>query len=292
MLNKQFSNIYSSDSANGAYNISSGSSDAGSRFSIILHSDPLQIPKEAKSCILFVPTATFWWTMLNIVTGVNDTFSFSILSGVNAGTYTVTIPQGIYALTSLANAINLQLLNVYPALPSNPITFSADNSTQRVVFVFNIANVQVDFTIEHKMRDMLGFYGLGSLEFPTNLVTQNYVPDPVAYPTGSFVNQAVYANQIAKFNVIDSLLINSPQLGSSGIATNGNNYYSICNPTITVPVGQQNVFTTTLPAIVNADNLIGKTISNLDFTLTDQRGRPVNTNGEVYSFMVTYQYTL
>ena len=106
------------------------------------------------------------------------------------------------------------------------------------------------------------------------------------------MNQAVYANQIANFNVIDSLLINSSQLGASGIATNGNNYYSICNPTITVRVGQQNVYTTTLPAIVDASHLIGKTISNLDFSLTDQRGRPVNTNGEVYSFMVTYQYTL
>ncbi len=291
-MNKQFSIIFSSDPANGASNISTGPSDAGSKFSVKLNSNPIQIPQQAKSCTLYVPTATFWWTMLNIVTGVNDTFSFAFLSGPNAGTYTVTVPQGIYNLTALASAINLQLLNVYPALPASPITFTADQSTQRVIVIFNLAFIQIDFSIANNMRDMLGFYGTASLEFPQNLVAQDFVPDPIAYPGGSFVNQAAYANQVANFNVIDSLLINSPQFGSSGIATNGNNYYSICNPTITVPVGQQNVFTTTLPAIVNADHLIGKTISNLDFSLTDQSGRPVNTNGERWSFTINFNYYL
>lgn len=292
-MNKQFSIIFSSDPLNGAANISAGPNDAGSRFSVTLRSNPIQIPVKAKSCTLFVPTATFWWTMLNIVTGVNDTFAFIFKSGPNAGIQKqVSVPQGIYNLTSLSSAINLQLLNVYPTLPSNPITFTADQSTQRVILVFNFDFIQVDFTVAHNMQKMLGFYGTTSLEFPQNLTLQDFVPDPNVYPGGSFVNQAVYANQVANFNTIDSLLINSSQLGATGIATNGNNYYSICNPSITVPVGQQNVYTTTLPPIVNADHLIGKTISNIDMSLTDQDGRPVNTNGESWSVMVTFNYVI
>ena len=288
---KQFSIIFSSDPASGAQNVSSGPNNAGSIFSVQLDQNPIHIPKEAKSCTLFCPTATFWWTILNIVTGVNDGFQFAILAGPNAGTYTVTVPQGIYNLTSLAGAINIQLLNVYPALPANPITFTADQSTQRVILVFNIDNVQVNFRISNSMRNILGFYGTGSLEFPTNLVIQDYVPDPATYPTGSFVNQAIYANQVANFNTINSLLINSPQLGPTGIATNGVGRNTICNPSITVAVGQQNVFTPILPPYVNADHLIGKTTSNLKFSLTDQNGNAVNTNGETWSVTVTFVIT-
>ena len=210
-MNKQFSIIFSSDPGSGAQNISNEPNNAGSIFSVQLNQNAIHIPKEVKGCMIFCPTATFWWTILNIVTGVNDTFSFSILTGPNAGTYTISIPQGIYNLTSLANAINIQLLNVYPSLPASPISFNADQSTQRVILIFNIADVQVDFTVAHNMRT-----GTNSLEFPTNLVAQDIIPDPVAYPMGSFVNQAVYANQVANFNTINSLLINCPDLVGTG----------------------------------------------------------------------------
>ena len=106
------------------------------------------------------------------------------------------------------------------------------------------------------------------------------------------INQAVYANQVANFNVIDSLLINCPQLAIVGIATNGVSRSTICNPTITVPVGQQNVFTPILPPYVDASHLIGQRITNLTFTMTDQDGNPINTNGESWSVTVTVEFTI
>ena len=168
-MKKQYSIIFSSDPVNGAFNIPTAPNNAGSSFSVVLGSNPIVIPKEATSCTLWCPQAVFcWWTMLNIVTGKNDGFSFTITSGAAAGTYSITIPQGIYNLTALSNAINIQLLNTYSALPANPITFAADQATQRVVLIFNLANIQVDFTIANSMRDILGFYGTASLEFPFN----------------------------------------------------------------------------------------------------------------------------
>jgi hypothetical protein len=67
--------------------------------------------------------------------------------------------------------------------------------------------------------------------------------------------------------------------------------YAISNPTITVSVGQQNVYTPVLPPIIDCQQLIGKTISNLDFSLTSETGAPVNTNGETWSFIVTFILT-
>jgi hypothetical protein len=82
--------------------------------------------------------------MLNIFQGVNDTFVFSI----SGQTYTCVIPAGIYNLANLASAINRAYSNLTtPALTLPfPINFLSDDSTQRVVFQFTIAGVQVDFT--------------------------------------------------------------------------------------------------------------------------------------------------
>jgi hypothetical protein len=151
---------------------------------------------------------------LEFVYQFNDTFQFQILSGANAGTYSVEVPAGIYSLNTLANAINIQLLNEYPALPPNPLTFTADQSTQRVIIVFNIANCQVDFSIQYSMRDLLGYTGTASALEVLPQVNQDVIPDPGLFPSGSFVNQAVYANNTANFNTVNYLLVNSPEEGT------------------------------------------------------------------------------
>ena len=221
----------------------------------------------------------------------NDTFQFVILSGANAGTYTIEVPAGIYSLNALASAINIQLLNTYPTLPPNPLTFTADSSTQRVIIIFNIANCQVDFNVPFSMRDIMGFTGNTSVEILPQ-VNQDVVPDPTLFPTGSFINQAVYANQIAGFNTINNLLVNSPELGKNGIPTNSNLYNTICQAPIRVAVGSQIVDEFLNPSVINVDHLIGKSMTNLSFALTNENNQSVNTNGEYWSVNCTIRFYL
>ena len=100
------------------------------------------------------------------------------------------------------------------------------------------------------------------------------------------------ANQVANFNIINSLLVNCPELSQGGIPINSSQYNTISNPKITVPVGSQIVYQPYNPPILNVDFLIGKKISNLNFSLTDQSNNPVNTNGEQWSVNITFRYTL
>ena len=199
------------------------------------------------------------------------------------------MPQGIYSLPTLANAINLQIVNLYPALPANPITFNADQSTQRVILLFNLAFMQVVFNLSGTMRNLMGFTGTTS-QVNIHAVSQDIVPD-ASFPNGSTVGLSVYGNNVANFNTINSLLINCPELACGiGIPTNGQNYNTICNPTINVPVGSQILYAPVFPDVIDISHLIGRSLTNLSFSLTDQNARPVNTNGETYSFNCLFRY--
>ena len=289
-VEKQFTITFSSDTANGATNVSASPNNAGSAFQVVL-SNPIAIPKDAKSAELAVSTFYGYWTIQNIKYNENDMFKFVINAGsVDAGIYEVQVPAGIYSLPSLSNAIYRQLFNKYPALPVsfNPITFASDESTQRVVIIFNQDGVQVDFTIANSMRYIMGFYG-----DTTSL--QVFVPsennqDTVPYNSFSVSGQSVYANQVANFNTILFLLANSPELGKNGIATNGNQYNTLSVNPILVKVGSQIVNQYVLPQPVDISYLIGQKLTNLSFQLTDQKNRPVNTGGETWSIVCTFKY--
>jgi hypothetical protein len=86
--------------------------------------------------------------------------------------------------------------------------------------------------------------------------------------------------------------VNCPQLSQGGIPTNNSNFNTISNPKIQVPIGSQIVYEPYNPPTVNAGFLIGKYVSNFDFSLTDETNAPVNTNGETYSINVNFKYYL
>ena len=106
LVQKYISIVLSSDPANEALNVSNGNYDAGSRFQVSLNGG-IRVPPKAVACDLWVEEATLWWTMLNIITGVNDGFNFRYQSN----TYDLIIDQGIYDVQNLYDAINRAFLN-------------------------------------------------------------------------------------------------------------------------------------------------------------------------------------
>jgi hypothetical protein len=303
LVSKEFSLVFTSNSKFGALNLSNSTTDAGSRFDVALSGSGISIPNEAKYCEMFVSSATIWWSMLNIYEGVNNVFKFGNL--IDNREFTYRIPAGIYDLGNLYDAIKYQILNdkfykEHYGISQIPFTFLSNQATQKVIIQFQMEGFYIDFTVPNSMRQILGFTPLvnqsqilllkssgGGLD-----TTQNYVPSSnTGNPASSADNLTITANNTAYFNIIDSFFINIPTLVKGGIGLNDLYRGTICNVQIDVPVGSQIAFQPYNPVKVNAEHLIGKTISYINnISLTDQNYNPVNTNGENWSFTLTFRY--
>ncbi len=258
--------IISSDVNAGAQNKSAD----GSTFEIILE-DAIDIPAQAKSCIIQVQEATVWWVIPNILTGINDTFYVEH----GAANFVAVIPQGLYDLPGLNEALDRELTDPAVGAPAGLITFLADEPTQKVVIKLNLATTQVDFTQADTFRVLLGY--------DSQLI-------PAAGPSAAVDFQQI-ADNIANFSAIEYFLIHS-DLVNRGIRTNNRYDQTIAQVLITVPPGSQQVSTPFNPPKVPAWELIGSIRNRATFWLTDQTGTLVNTNGEDFSARLVIKYVI
>ena len=273
LLEKELSYIFSSDPANGAKNVSAD----GSSFSVQLN-EPIMIPAEAISATLEVQSANIWWVVPNIseALGNNKLYLHSeyvptdrVLPGEYPD-YTFTIPDGLYDLDTLSEAISRQYASM--GLPANLITLTADDSTQKVVLTLNyIDPTWLDFTQANTFREILGF-------------------DARLAPTSpQITGYHELGDNIARFNTISSFLINSDII-SNGIPVNSTSAGTIADVLIDVLPGSLINYTPVVTVKSNANELIGKAKNFFSFRLTDQTRNIVNTNGEYYNFTVIIKY--
>ena len=204
----------------------------------------------------------------NLVNGVT---SFSRYRSGVAQSFVVTIPVGLYDLDGINNTIQRELeVQGAKTDPSPLISFSADDATQKVQMRLNYTDVSVDFTQAGTPRTILGFDALV------------YGPSPLA-PID------ILAPNTAGFNTVNYFLIQS-DLVQRGIRFNNVFNQTIAQVLINVLPGSQIVSTPFNPAKTNAQELAGTKRSNLRFRLTDDRGLPVNTNGEYWSARIVIEY--
>ena len=109
--------LLSSSTAAGAFNVSTGVD----KFDVSFENE-IKIPQHARNITVEVANASIWHTAYNISAALANNLFYLDVSG--DAVYTVNIPDGLYDLSSLANAINLSLVN--QNLASNIITFTAD----------------------------------------------------------------------------------------------------------------------------------------------------------------------
>ena len=272
---EEISLIISSDPDAGAINRSSD----GSQFEIQLDGEGISIPKDAINVNLSVEETTVWWTVPNIITGENDTF---YIYGDNDQTpavpqlYTIVIPQGLYDLSGLNQAIQAELETAGARTigpggePLSLVTLTADDSTQKVRLRFNYANVYVDFAPANTFREILGF------------ADQQYGPFPAA-------PLSILAPSIAAFNQINYFLLHANMV-NKGIRFNNQYNQTISQILINVAPGSQIVSTPFNPAKCNAQELAGAKRTNLRFWLTDDKQRNINTNGEYFTARIVLHY--
>lgn len=272
LVPEEISLLVSSDPSQGAVNVN----PQGNAFEIQLDEE-IAIPKDALNVHVSVEEATVWWTVPNILTGVNDTFYiFGDAAGGGTQLFTIQIQQGLYDLTGLNNSLQSELeaagARTVDGL-GNPlplVSLSPDDATQKVLLRFNYPNVTVDFTPANTPREILGF-------------------DALLY--GPFVGAPlnILAPNVAAFNQVNYFLIAS-DLVQKGIRFNNRYNQVITQVLINVAPGSQIVSTPFNPAKINAQELAGSKRTNIRFRLTDDKLRPVDTNNEYFSLRLVIRY--
>ena len=267
VIPEEISMILSSDPAAGAINRSAD----GSYFEVQLQ-DGLQIPKEALNINIALEEATIWWSVPNIISNENNRM---YITGPDTNdvvqNYIIVIPQGLYDLSGINQAILRELENQGAKINPDPlITLSPDEATQKVQIRFNYPTVIIDFTANNTPREILGF---------NSQVLGPYVGAPVN----------ILANNTASFNQVNYFLVHS-DLTNKGIRFNNNYSQIISQVLIDVPPGSQIVSKPFNPAKINSPELAGAKRTNLRIWLTDDKNRPVNTNNEYFSLRLVIHY--
>ena len=264
--------LLSSDTTNGAANKTAN----GSEFTIFLDDENVEIPDSATSCTMYVQDAEMMYSFPNIITGENDLITITYDDGINPlFTMNIVIPQGLYSISDLDDAIEVAQFN-YALFPETSplIGLLGSDAQQRVLIEYNYAGVRVDFTGSQTFRELIGF-------------------DSALYPTAgvSVANTFDTAPNIAAFNTLQYVLI-SCNLVDNGIRLNNKYDFYICRILITTQVGHQQTFQPQIKMRLDASNLIGKKLSSTRVKLLDQNGADVNTNNENYSINVVIEYTM
>lgn len=255
----------------------------GASFDITLDR-PIIIPEHAKDIYLEVKNATIWWSVPNIVEGVNNilTIKFDRGGGAFLETFTLEIPTGLYDVTNLSNKI-AQLINdlnvdgaLMPQIPLDLLKLLSDSAENKIVIEFNYPDTQLDFTVGKSINVILGF---NERLVPAGGVTL-IVPD---FETGDV---------IAAFNTIDYFLISCPSLANYGL--NFNSVYNslIARVLIDVAPNSQINYDPRQTYLINVDSIAGNVFHALTFNLLDDKGNLVNTRGEEWSVLFTIRYNL
>lgn len=196
LVPQEYSIIFSSSTANGAFNKSA----SGASFYSDFKDHPLNIPKDAVGAAISLEYASIWNQVANIVTGVNDQIELV----VDVNTYLVTIPQGNYSVEDLNAYIN-SFIYAQNSTYDNAFVITADYPTD-LVRVTNKINpsLQTEWNTQTNARTIA--FGL----------TIGYTTDRVLAGTGI----SVVGDQKAEINVIDNFVIHN-DLMDDGILLNG-----------------------------------------------------------------------
>lgn len=266
MQNKSFPLFVSSDTALGAFNVTSGID----RFDVQFK-NTIDIPDTAKNITLQLTQATVFWTVLNIsVEKANNLFRLKVDG--NPGTpFDITIPDGLYSVTDLNDAINRELIN--EGLAGGLVVLTGDNSTGRVLITLTDVDLQVEW-IAGSMFELTGF----------NLAQE--VP-AAGFTTAAF---SELGPNVAAFSDISSFLAHTTLLGASGIPIGDSEAQVIAQIQITVPPGSQVNFQPDNPIKLAVPHLIGQKINEATFYLTDQLNRGLDFNEEDFTMMLELKW--
>lgn len=260
LIEKSKTYFFSSSESLGAFERSA----LGSTFQVELDR-PLRVPPSAINVSIECVAANIWRTTPNIsheydndVLQFNDTlFNFK----------TIIIPKGVYGIGGLNEEIERQMLDM--GYPADTIVFGGNNSTQRAT-----VTVAAGFQL---VTDP-GFSNIA----PTLGFTDG-LPKIAGYSV---------ANEVAKLNRINEYLIHCNNLVQGGISINNKHDGILTEVQIDVLPGNLITYRPYIPYVIDGNHLKLGGIDHLEFRLTDEQDRLVDTNGETWSCSVMIKYMI
>jgi len=259
--------LVSSDPALGATNVMNG----GGQFSVQFPANIMQqIPENARNCQIGVINVTLYYTIINVGAGFNNNkFRFSTNAGVAYTTY--TIPDGLYDLPAMATQINNLL--VMAGNPTGLLSFGFVAATQMITITFNADHCAIDFTLANSINSLLGFAA-------------------AVTPVGadSTAGELVQGSTVAQFNTNNYFMVASTMCQTGIVIGNNSNQGVLCQVPITVAPGSQLIYQPQVVSLVDASNLRGGSSNSFIFTLTNQSGIIMNTNGDTWSVRFRVQW--
>lgn len=260
-----FTYLFSSDPNNGATNVNA----TGSSFQIDMSRYPIRMPSKCRNVTASIVSASIPYISPNIsVARNNNIFSFNYL-GTN---YLLTIPNGLYSLSSLQSQISIGLNGLL--LPQDIFSFIGNGSTQKVSIVFNYANTYIDFTIANSFNILMGFSNTLVPLIPSTL------------------GQIVTAPNVAEFDLLQAYLI-ATNLLNNVVPVNGGVSRSIIGVIpITGSPGSRLTYSPSLPIIINANELIDQTRTSADFSILDQQANPIDMLSQIWTILIQFSYEI
>ncbi len=243
----------------------------GSGFTVTLEV-PLIISEKSKYAWITVYNATVWNNTFNIVLNVNDQIEVEYFDGFITVNHTLLVPSGLYDLQHLQAAVVREFIRV--GLPDDLFILVPDTSTERVIFQFNYSGIQIDMTDGGTPRNFRGILGFNSRLIP-------------AVPTTGI--QFEEGDVVAAFNTTNYYLLHS-DLIHRGIRINGIYQQTIALVNIDVKPGSQINYNPQVTPRIPANELIGTKRKTIEFWLTNNNNKRVDTNGQSWSVSLIVHY--
>jgi len=258
-----------SDPNTGAYNINAGKN----QFSITLQPS-LKIPQTAYNIQAYLRSASIWYTFLNVSSANNKIYFTDDV--VDPQKYTITLLNGLYSLSDLNNAVQVALQNMITTsgytFPNDVIQLGGDSASGRSITNITASGYQVNWLA-------------GTPYFLLGVDLNTRYPSAGALSQG---NEYYYSQSQANFGQTTNLVITTNLTNSYNY--NGNPSNIIGNIPINVAPGSLISYSPYQYMKLDASNLQGMSISQIDSTLLTEDLAPIDTNGEAYSYELIFEY--
>ena len=194
---------------------------------------------------------------------------------------TIIIPKGLYGIDEINRHIHREIVQITVndiPLAKNAITLSGNVSTQRVIITLSSGDgytlsLDEDPALTNNIAPTLGFDNVGSVAYHTT--------------AGDYFA----GDSIAKLTRINAFFIHS-DLVVEGLSSNGSGNSILTEIQISESPGSLIVYRPFNPFKLDGNHLRYGSRGLLSFRLTDERDRPVDTNGEHWSFSIVISYTI
>jgi len=260
LVKREIALILDSDENSGALNKTTD----GSTFSVQFE-QPIHIPRNAINPTLDVEESAVWFSTPNVFdgsTGETPNNTFRVNDVLN--TYNLTIPQGIYDIPAIKQAINDAYTDASGITSQFLSVLRLNEATGRTELSVGLGGAYIEFVSPNSLANLLGF--LENTQY-----TQGGGPTDILYvsPNTPQINNVNF--YLIQCDIVDR-----------GIRFNNNYNQIIETILIDVAPGEQILTRPYHPPTCMVENIVGNPLSRVRVSLLTDSLIPANTGGENY----------